>query len=159
MAGDLAWTLAALSTLDGHLPTGSPLSPIMSYFAHEDVWLSVMRLARDAGCTLTLYMDDVTISGESVPGELIWQIKQEVRSAGLRLNDKKQRRFSAGEGVVTGVVVTPAGVRPPKGSHLKLKRLRHDFREATTSEAKEQIGRRLRGLEAQHRQVTKTGKR
>jgi len=158
MSSDVAWTLASLATLEGHLPTGSPLSPILAYYAHEDVWLSVMRRAREAGCKLTLYMDDLTISGDVVAEGLVWAIKQDVHSAGLRLNNRKQRRYSGGEGLVTGVVVTATGVRPTKGSHLKLKRLREEFAAATDPHAKAQIGRKLRGLQVQHRQVLKTPK-
>lgn len=158
MSSDVAWTLASLATLDGHLPTGSPLSPILAYYAHEDVWLSVMRRARDAGCKLSLYMDDLTVSGEAVAEGLVWAIKQDIHSAGLRLNNRKQRRYYGGEGLVTGVIVTPTGVRPTKGSHLKLKTLREEFAATTDPIIKAQVGRRLKGLEVQHRQVLKVSK-
>lgn len=158
MAPDVAWTLATLATLDGHLPTGSPLSPIMAYYAHEDVWLSVMKRVREAGCKLTLYMDDLTISGAVVPESLVWQVKQDIHSSGLRLNDRKQRRYAGGEGVVTGVIVTPTGVRPTKASHLKLKRLRSEVAAETDPVVKERLKKSLRGLEVQHRQVLKVPK-
>jgi len=157
MSADIAWTLASLATLDGHLPTGSPLSPILAYYAHQDVWLSVMRRARAAGCTLTLYMDDLTISGDLVRDVLVCAIKKDVHSAGLRLNNRKQRRYG-NEGVVTGVIVTARGLRPPKASHLKLKRLRDVVTTTTDPAAKEKLLRSLRGLEMQHRQVFKTPK-
>lgn len=151
MPRDTAWTLASLATINGRLPTGSPLSPIMAYLAHEDMWLKVAKLAEDASCRLTVYMDDITISGPRVPEALVWKIKQEVHKVGLRLNNKKERRFS-GVGVITGVVVTPAGVRLPKRSHLNLSIARKEA-SAADNEAKLQAMRRVRGIEAQHRQV------
>ena len=60
---DLADTLTSLSTYRGHLPTGSPLSPILAYFAHHDIWEAVSQVARSNGLTLTIYIDDVTVSG------------------------------------------------------------------------------------------------
>lgn len=155
MPSDTAWTLAHLATLDGRLPTGSPLSPVMAYLAHEDMWLKVARLATEAGCRVTVYMDDLTVSGDRVPESLLWAIKQEIHKTGLRLNSRKERRYTRGEGVVTGVVVTRIGVRLPKRSHLKLSQARKAFASETEVEAKAKIGSRLRGIESQHRQVMK----
>lgn len=153
MSTDVAWTLASLTTLNGHLPTGSPLSPILAYYAHEDVWLSVMRRARDNYCNLTLYMDDLTISGVLVSDALVWSIKQDIHSSGLRLNKRKQRRY-ANEGVVTGIVVTESGLRPTKASHLKLKRLTDEISTESDPILKDKLKRSLRGLKVQHRQVS-----
>ena len=52
---DVAAILSRLATYQEHLPTGSPLSPIMAYFAHFDVWEEVARIARAHGYTLTVY--------------------------------------------------------------------------------------------------------
>lgn len=156
MPSDTAWTLAHLATLNGKLPTGSPLSPVMAYLAHEDMWLAVAKLAADAGCRLTVYMDDLTVSGGRVPESLLWAIKQEFHKTGLRLNNRKERRYMSGEGVVTGVVVTPTGVRLPKRSHLKLSKARKAFATETDAQTKAEMATRLRGIESQHRQVMKS---
>jgi len=153
MPADTAWTLASLATIDGRLPTGSPLSPILAYLAHEDMWLATGRIANEAGCRLTVYMDDITVSGNNVPDSLIWAIKQEIHKTGLHLNNKKQRRYSNGEGVVTGIVVTPSGIRLPKGSHLRLSEARKDYAAESDQMVKSKLLRRVRGMESQHRQV------
>jgi len=150
---DVAWTLASLASLDGRLPTGSPLRPILAYFAHQDMWLAVERLVRDGGCEFTLYMDDLTISGGRVPEALLWAVKRKIHAAGLRLNKLKERRYSRGEGMVTGVIVTRDGVRLPKRAHLKLTNLKHERHAAIDGQAKAKLERRIRGVEAQHRQV------
>ena len=153
MPADTAWTLSSLATIDGRLPTGSPLSPILAYYAHEDMWLRVAKIAHDAGCKLTVYMDDITVSGDHVPDALIWQIKQEIHKTGLRLNNKKQRRFSDGEAVVTGVVVTRTGTRLPKHSYLKLSAARKAAASERDATLKTKLQNRVRGIESQHRQV------
>ena len=153
MPSDTAWTLASLATIDGRLPTGSPLSPILAYLAHEDMWLAAVRIANEADCKLTVYMDDITVSGNNVPDSLIWAIKQEIHKTGLRLNNKKQRRYSNGEGVVTGIVVTPSGIRLPKGSHLRLSKARKDYAAESDQTAKSKLLCRVRGMESQHRQI------
>jgi retron-type reverse transcriptase len=153
MPTDTAWTLASLATLDDRLPTGSPLSPIMAFLAHEDMWLAVAKLAQSAGCILTVYMDDVTISGDRVPESIVWAIKREVHKTGLRLNNRKERRFSKGQGLVTGVFVTKDGLRIPKRSHLKLFKARKAERNPGDAAVKAKLRNSIRGMEAQHRQV------
>ncbi len=61
---DVAAILANLLTVDGMLATGSTVSPILSFFAFYDMWFAIGRIAKDAGCVLTVYMDDVTLSGD-----------------------------------------------------------------------------------------------
>ncbi len=58
---DLAGVLTEISCFKGHLPTGSPLSPILSYFAHLDVWTAVANICTANDCTLTVYIDDVKV--------------------------------------------------------------------------------------------------
>lgn len=98
-------------------------------------------------------MDDITVSGDHVPDALIWQIKQEIHKTGLRLNNKKQRRFSDGEAVVTGVVVTRTGTRLPKHSYLKLSAARKAAASERDATLKTKLQNRVRGIESQHRQV------
>jgi len=154
---DAAMALVQLSTCAGRLPTGSPLSPILSFYAHMDMWLAVERLCVERGCRFTLYMDDLTISGPSVPKALLHDVKKKIIGTGLRPKASKERQYAAGVGVVTGVVVTPKGVKPKNSSHLKLKLLR-DERRASTGPDAEIAARRLKGKETQHQQIRKANR-
>jgi hypothetical protein len=117
------------------------------------MWGAVAKLAAEAGCRLTVYMDDVTLSGDRVPESLVWAIKQEIHKTGLRLNNAKERRFSKGEAVITGVVITQNGARPPKKSHLKLSTIRRAYAAERDGIVRDKLKTRLRGVEAQHKQV------
>jgi retron-type reverse transcriptase len=111
---DVAGILTKLSTVNGHLPTGSPLSPILSYFAHISMWEAIHEQVRSAGCTLTVYMDDVTISGSSVPDKLIWQVKREFLRCGLRENRDKEKRYVGNKPrKITGVIVNDGKLKIP----------------------------------------------
>ena len=63
---DVAGALMILCTFKDHLPTGSPLSPILSFLAHKRMWERISRMVKDAGCQLTVYIDDLTVSGKKV---------------------------------------------------------------------------------------------
>ncbi|MEE3719926.1 reverse transcriptase family protein, partial [Tumidithrix elongata RA019] len=63
---DVAGILTKLLTFKDHLPTGSPSSPLLSYFAHMDMWEAINEIVEHENCNLSVYMDDITISGEHV---------------------------------------------------------------------------------------------
>ncbi|HEX4853055.1 reverse transcriptase family protein [Arenimonas sp.] len=61
--GDVADLIARTCCLDGKLPTGSPLSPILSYFACSDLFLEIRDIAAEHDLNFTLYVDDMTFTG------------------------------------------------------------------------------------------------
>ncbi|MGB3208070.1 MAG: reverse transcriptase family protein [Crinalium sp.] len=156
-SSDVAGILTKLSTFKDHLPTGSPLSPIISYFSHIDMWEAIDEIVRSANCNLTVYMDDVTISGDCVSGELIWQVKKQFYRCGLRNNKKKEKYyFRKNSYEITGVIVTRKGeLRVPNRQHLKAHQIRQTLHSKTGSEQREKLIRSLQGLESQAEQVNK----
>lgn len=115
---DVAAILAKLACCDGHLPTGSPLSPIMAYYAHRDIWCEAAALARAHNCLITIYIDDVTISGEHVPMSLVWRIKEIMHRGGLRYH--KEKRAVDRRAEVTGVVIREGTLLIPNRQRVKL---------------------------------------
>jgi hypothetical protein len=149
---DVAGILTSLSTYKGHLPTGSPLSPILSFYANCDMWAEVAKLAAEYDCRLSVYMDDITISGPRVPGRLVWQVKQAIHRNGLGYH--KTKRFPKGRArEVTGVILDTDGPKLPHRHHRKLHRLKQELASATSDEERDALGRKIQGLQAQARQV------
>jgi hypothetical protein len=87
---DVTAVLVHVVTLGGCLPQGSPCSPILAYYSNDHIWLAVEKLVRAKGCKLSLYADDITISGDVVPKALIWEIKKLIFSNGLRLKTRRK---------------------------------------------------------------------
>lgn len=155
-AEDIAGILTAILTYKGHLPTGSPSSPILSYYAHVDMWERVDTLAREAGCTLTVYMDDVTLSGMKVPDSLVWKIKQQIHRCGLQYHKEK---FYAGKvREVTGVIIRDGQLKLPNRQHKKIYELRQQLARGAESEQQNTLLNRLQGCEAQANQIEKANK-
>ena len=153
---DVAGILTKLSTFKEHLPTGSPLSPILSYFTHIDMWNAIHKIAKDAGCTLTVYMDDVTISGERVSGELIWKIKKQFRIYGLRDNKKKEKYY-LGEipREITGLIVSKNGLTITNRHHHKHYLTRKSLHQEKNPDEQAKLMQSLEGLEAYKKQIHK----
>jgi hypothetical protein len=115
------------------------------------MWQAIARVANEAGCTLTVYIDDVTLSGAAVPNRIIWDIRRRIHSRGLRYH--KEKRFTGGVGEVTGVLVDGDGLRVPNRQHKKAHEARARLAETPDPEEAVQLARSLRGLAEQRRQV------
>lgn len=110
--GDVAGILARLFTVDGHLATGSSASPILSYFAYDDMFAEIKALSVDRDSKMTCYVDDMVFTGPSVTRRLIYDAIQIIRR--YRLWGHKTKLFRAGQPkVITGVAVTRSGGRLP----------------------------------------------
>jgi hypothetical protein len=150
-ARDIAATLTRIATYKGHLPTGSPLSPILAYFAHVDVWEAVAEICKTEGYVLTVYIDDVTISGVSLSAASIWKIKQAIHRSGLVYH--KEKIFIDRPAEVTGVIVDGCDILPPNRQLKKLANLRDALRKDMPATAEKKIRESFLGLQGQIDQI------
>lgn len=110
--GDVAGILTKLLTVDGHLPTGSSSSPILSYFAYEDMFEALAQLAIKNDCTMTVYVDDVVFTGRGATRSLLYDARRILAS--FRLHGHKTKLFRPGQPrIVTGVAITRDGMKLP----------------------------------------------
>jgi hypothetical protein len=147
---DVAGLLVRLTCYGGHLPTGSPLSPIMAYFAYLDVWSGIAKLCADKGHTLTIYIDDITISGQHVSELDMWLVKRELRRAGLIYH--KEKAYFDRPAEITGVIVGAEGVSPPNRQRQKLHAAKRAVRDAEGLDRLEAL-KRISGLAGQLAQI------
>lgn len=153
---DVAASLARLATYQGHLPTGSPLSPILAYFAHYDVWEKIAAICRDNKYTLTVYIDDVTISAENISPAVIWSVKNTIHASGLRYH--KEKLFHDRPAEITGVIVKGDQLAVPnrqlkKMVNLKMAIRKEDKRGLRGNDTK-QLRLKLGGLQGQIEQIS-----
>ena len=151
---DVTGVMTGLVTHEGSLPQGSPCSPILAYLSYVDMWENIDRIVEDAGCTLSVYADDLTISGETVPERAIWGIKQELRRHGHRYNQSKERSRHRRPAEVTGVILRLDGLHPPNRSRKKLREVRQELKRTKSERQRTALEVRIRGREAQLNQVT-----
>jgi hypothetical protein len=152
-AGDLAGILANLASFKAHLPTGSPLSPVMAHYAYWDVWNAIATIAAQHGLTVTVYVDDVTLSGVQVPTQVVWEVKQELRAAGLRYH--KEKEFVERPADVTGIILRNGKLLLPNRQHLKIHEARSELAAAREEMAFRAASGRLRGLTGQCIQIAR----
>src|SRR3546814_11192246 len=86
---DVAGILGDLCTFEGHLPTGSPISPILAYYSYHDMWAAIAAFCTAKGYTLTVYVDEVTISGEKVPVADVWHVRRLIQRTRMSYHKPK----------------------------------------------------------------------
>lgn len=138
--GDIASIYSELVTCNNSLPTGSPLSPLMSFYANKRLFDELDMLARNSGYIFTCYIDDLTFSGNNISGSFLWDVERIVRRYGHEVAAGKTRLFKAGRPKhVTGVVLFDNEVSVPNSRYKKLRNINaalegrasmHDFSEA-----------------------------
>lgn len=148
---DVAATLANLATFKGHLPTGSPLSPIMAYFAYYDVWQSIGAICRQHDYTLTVYIDDVTVSGANVSAEVMWNIRKAIHASGLRYH--KQKSYYDRPAEITGVIINGTRLATPNRQLKKIADVRAAIRTSHCADEAKRLEMRLTGLRGQVGQI------
>jgi hypothetical protein len=74
-----------------HLPTGSSLSGRIASFAAKPAFDAVEEKVSIVGNRMSLYVDDITLSGPSATKGLLVDVRQIVRRHGLRTKNSKTR--------------------------------------------------------------------
>lgn len=146
---DAAGLITDLTTFNGRLPTGSPLSPILAYFAFYDMWAEISTFCKAKGYVLTVYVDDVTISGAQVAPCDIWHIKTIIRRYGLKYH--KEKSFIDRPAEITGVIIRDGKVLAPHRQHRRRKAMAESLHSPVPDQGKAEL--KLRGLESQLRQI------
>lgn len=73
-ATDIADLLGRIVCHGGALPTGSPVSPVLSYFACSAMFEHIARLASSENLIFSLYVDDMVFSGATASREFARRI-------------------------------------------------------------------------------------
>jgi hypothetical protein len=159
-AVDVAHRLADVCCYkQAHLPTGSALSGRVAFFAKRHMFNEIADAAREIGNTMTVYVDDVTISGAAATKSLLGTVRQTIARHGLRTTTKggkknsKTKSYSKGAAKsVTGAVVVGSEVRLPNTRHLNIHRARKELQVAAPN-AQEHAKRVLAGRLQEAQQV------
>jgi hypothetical protein len=152
-APDVTAVLVSLVTENDSLPQGSPSSPILAYFSNKKMWDDVARAVASSGCTLSVYADDITLSGTMVPGALVWQVKQIIVKNGFKLKREKEVSLTGSPADITGVIVRDGTLKLPNRQLKKIAEIKKLHRSATNGRLAIKLENQLKGRLAQRRQI------
>jgi hypothetical protein len=152
---DVTAILVSLVTDHGRLPQGSPCSPILAYFSNKKMWDEVASAVVNAGCTLSVYADDITMSGANVPGALVWNVKQIIVKNGFRLKREKEVSLVGSPADITGVIVRNGMLKLPNRQLRKLAEVKKLQKLTTDKVLSIKLENQIQGRLAQRRQIEK----
>lgn len=146
-ASDVAGLLTDLCTFKRALPTGAPSSPILAYWANRSLFDTVDRRGKVLQLKLSVYVDDITLSGDTIPRSLTDQVEGIVKSHGHKLSGNKTKIFGPGRPKhVTGVVIAGGALRVPYARFRKARAIRAAFDAETDDRKRAHLAAKLCGL-------------
>lgn len=149
---DVAAILTKLTTIRGHLPTGSSTSSIISFYAYKPMFDEIHALAVSRGLTMSCCVDDMTFSGEAATSSHLNEVRFIVQRYGLKTH--KRHCFEPQQTkVVTGVALTPQGVPLPNIRRRKIHKAFNSFDEETDPHRKVKRGEELLGRVTEAAQI------
>lgn len=155
---DVAELLARLCCYENQVPVGSPVSQVIAFFAHKNLFDDLHSIAEKEGVTFTCYVDDLTFSGLHIPKGLAHKLHQRIEKTNLAWH--KQRLFRSSEAKeVTGVIITPNNcLKIPNKKHQRIATLIRELHASSSLEDYAEKLRRLDGLLGYRNYVDPTGR-
>ncbi len=130
---DIAGIIASLLTYEGRIPTGSPVSSLLSFFTHKGMFDELEKISKENGLRITVFQDDISFSGEKIDESFRKQVRQIIKRQDLIPKRSKQRFYHGGMSPkITGIMLTEKGARAPWSRHLALKYALDNFRNANS---------------------------
>ncbi|WP_063658280.1 reverse transcriptase family protein [Aliivibrio fischeri] len=120
-SSDVADLLAQLCSIHGFLPTGSRISMPLAYWANCRMFNELDTLSRSHGITMTVYVDDLTFSGENINRLFKAVVNKVISKHGHTMHPSKTKIYSAKQPkLVTGVIVKDNELKVRNEQHQKL---------------------------------------
>lgn len=141
---DVAHLLSRICCADGFLPTGSAVSPVLSYFACSPLFLRIAELATAHGLVFTLYVDDMVFSGDGATREFSRRVVRELARCGF-VGHKISYFPPAKPKIITGVAVWSDAIGIPYKRQMRIRAFEEAFRKTTIAADAKILGATLLG--------------
>lgn len=142
MAPDVAGLIAHLGTADDRACFGSPLTPVLASIVHRPMFDAISDLCSAEDLSYTVWVDDLTISGERISGEFRASVRKVVTDHGLR-SHKLRLRTGNRAVFITGVGIVGAHLIVPRYMELRSSEFWHNLESAVTFDAVDSASRKL----------------
>ena len=153
-AEDIAHRLADICCYrQEHLPTGSTLSGRVAFLAAKNMFDKIEELVLEAHCKMTVYVDDIAVSGDAASMRLLGAIRKIISSRGFKTKQKKTKSYpSLAPKTLTGTIIARDELRLPNVRHKNIWETRQELATAC-DDNKKRIQRKLTGQLQQARQI------
>ena len=119
LRADVAGIFLHLVTVDRRIPFGSPVSPVLTSLVHRPMFDAVHAACLAEGLRMSVWVDDLTISGSHITGQLLDKVRTIIRNGGFQTH-KVEFRTNAPGLLVTGIPILGDRVGAPRGVHNRV---------------------------------------
>lgn len=120
MQPDVAHMITNLVTYNSCVPTGSPLSMALAFWANKPMFDELNKLAVNNHLDFSVYVDDVAFSGEKIPKGFSSSAKLCISKHGMQSKLKKEMFYQENQAkLLTGVIISD-GVLKTRWKHSKM---------------------------------------
>jgi RNA-directed DNA polymerase len=132
-----------------HLPSGAPTSPILSFLCFHTMFFEIKNLVQDENLVMTLYVDDITISGDKyIEQKIIYKIKEILNTYGHSINVNKIKVYKKANVAknVTGVIINKSKMLLPNKLHQKIKDTLIIYKQCKCADKKRDLELKILGI-------------
>lgn len=124
---EVSEVLANLCCVNGHIPTGSPISQSIAFYSNSGPFNHINAYSKSRGIRFSVYVDDLTFSGNKIPRNFISYVSSYLKkNRGYECHKFRTYRACTPK-VVTGVVIDN-GILKVKNIHRdKIRLLLNDY--------------------------------
>ncbi len=115
-SGNVCGLLAALTTLAEGLPQGAPTSPALSNLVFRYYDDQILDFAKKNNLRYTRYADDLVLSGDLSPGNVMRFLGDIFSGTGFTINYKKTKVMQKGARQVVNGIVVNDNLRAPRNT-------------------------------------------
>lgn len=120
-SSDVADLLADLCSVNNHIPTGSRVSMPLSVWANIDMFNSLHAIALEKNIIMTVYVDDLTFSGEKVNLYFLSRVKKIINAEEHIIHPTKTILYHSTKiKKITGVIIDKNTLKVPNSLHYKI---------------------------------------
>jgi hypothetical protein len=116
---DVAGLIAKLVAIDGRMPFGSPVSPVLTTLVHRPMFDRIYEVCGVRALAMSLWVDDLTLSGTEVAADTILAVRQVICDGGFQTH-KIEHLTTARPVDVTGVPIAAGRVLAPLALHRRI---------------------------------------
>ena len=122
---DVADFMADICTVNNHIPTGSPLSLMLAFWANKPMFDELNKLAASRKIKMTIYVDDISFTGGAVNDSFKNKVTEIVNRYNHIINLDKVRFFSEKLRFINGIAVSKDGLRPSNKLSKEIRSLKN----------------------------------
>jgi hypothetical protein len=120
MAEDVARLFCDISTVDGKVSFGSPLTPVLATLIHREMFDAIYADCNRRGLKMSLWVDDIVISGLFVPGRLIEAVRLIISKHHLK-SHKLEIKTRGRPVIITGIPIHKGRVLAPSALNTRIR--------------------------------------